>query len=560
MSIEAKRSNVTCGSAYCASCENGKCTDCIDMYLIVNGKCVFKYKENCLNSDNHYSDPNFCSICFDGYHIDTSTGLCVSGEFGCSSAGYNNINNKIICYDFKCKNNELLNRDGCLDCSEKNPYCFKLKNGASDCLQCEYCKNGAVLNSRGYCEMIDPYCRSFKMDSQNKETTNCNSCAAGYFINENGKCQKGEIENCEEYKDKSNCKNCLNGGTIENGKCVPCKIEHCESCNVNDKTKCEDCVSGFSKTADGKCERVQSECHYYNHNINNGRCESCIDGYYLGINGKCLPFGNGCASEFNGNCTKCLDGYYLDKTGDKPKCIACTGDCKTCESAGYCYSCKENGKVSVKGICFKEIANCSRYNEIDGKCLECIQGYTLNSQTGNCDTDGCRVKGEGQHSNKCIECLIGYYMKEDYTCGKCDKSCFKCSHTPTTCFSEYSNLPTKCVVFNENGKCTKCHRYYDLVDGDCKQRNHIEETGCYEEINVDPKNVKCVLCTKIDRYRNDSNPNDFCQKEDGFCTTWNYFFSDKNGQCIDVQNKDDKKNGSDYLLLSLIFALIFFIF
>ena len=146
------RSNPTCENAYCLTCgSDGKCTDCINDYLFINGECKYMRDENCDRVDS--ANKSICTGCLFGYKLDTKTGKCVPGEDDCRY--YTVSNNTITCGQYFCGNNKVVTNHGCIDCSS-NPFCQELEKNATDCSKCKMCGNEFKLVN-GKCQIIDKY-------------------------------------------------------------------------------------------------------------------------------------------------------------------------------------------------------------------------------------------------------------------------------------------------------------------------------------------------------------------------------------------------------------------
>ena len=233
--------------------------------------------------------------------------------------------------------------------------------------------------------------------------------------------------------------------------CVTCNVTlNCNRCNV--AGQCADCKDTYSlnptgQTGKGCClvnftwSSTTEACVSCDSTLNcnkcntAGQCTNCKDTYSLnptGQTGKGCCLVNftwsstteacvSCDSTLNcnkcntaGQCTNCKDTYSLNPTGQNGKgcclvdfswsstteaCVSCdsTLNCKQCNVAGQCLSCKDTYSlnptgISGKGCCLATFTwsstteacvacgstlNCNRCN-VAGQCAECKSTYNLN--------------------------------------------------------------------------------------------------------------------------------------------------------------------------------------
>ena len=82
-------SNPDCKSAYCSSCNETDpsiCLSCIDLYTLVDGKCVYSREINKCYEYHWGSDT--CNRCWIGYKVDFEKHECVEGLETCKYANF----------------------------------------------------------------------------------------------------------------------------------------------------------------------------------------------------------------------------------------------------------------------------------------------------------------------------------------------------------------------------------------------------------------------------------------------------------------------------------------
>lgn len=130
-------------------------------------------------------------------------------------------------------------------------------------------------------------------------------------------------------------------------------------------------------------------------NLANGNCTSCYAGYTLS-NGDCITsFASNCLSyDFNNNCLQCISSYFLDSF---KRCLPLNPLCKTYNQLnGDCLTCYPGYTlqgtsclVSENLIKVNDSSNPNCKTSSNGFCSECFQGYIL-----ACDPDYSLINGE----------------------------------------------------------------------------------------------------------------------------------------------------------------------
>jgi len=133
-------------------------------------------------------------------------------------------------------------------------------------------------------------------------------------------------------------------------------------------------------------------------------CQQCVDGYVLGPDGKCTgydPFAN-----FDPNCRLYDNSVFT-------KCLTCSG--------GFF--------INSNGKCEQVDPLCKTYNQSNGLCLSCYDGFTLDTVNGKCNLSILIPANSSTLNNSncnqydfvrnvCVKCAEGCYF--DNT-GKCLK-------------------------------------------------------------------------------------------------------------------------------------------
>ena len=145
-------------------------------------------------------------------------------------------------------------------------------------------------------------------------------------------CRPLSLECIRHNLDTGECLECLPAFVHVHGNCV-LKRDHCTSYSHEG---CVSCESGYFWKR-GLCYKKDVTCADYDHL---GNCGKCVETYYL-IGGECvfpsLGFDTYCSKYVNSYCTECKPGSYL---------------------------------VSFRCRVIDE--NCSRFDIIRKRCLECV--------------------------------------------------------------------------------------------------------------------------------------------------------------------------------------------
>lgn len=367
-----------------------------------------------------------------------NVGVCTLISVFCNQ--YNSVTGACLsCYSgFKISGSQCIQDNSTTDqnCASWN---------GSICLQCAF---GSYFDSSHVCQIVDPLCATF-----NNTNGFCLSCYSSYVLG-NGKC----------LKDTNNTVNDPFCANFQNGICISCS-------------------KGYYFYTDGKCTAVSPLCKTYD--SINGNCLSCFTGYSLS-GYICIPSNDttkdpNCQSFVNNTCFKCSTGYFFNNNGictlANPLCKTwnpLNGYCLTCYN-GYiisgiscivnlnftnsdpncaqysdtiCVKCASRTFMNLSGLCQSVNVNCNTYNDFDGSCLTCYQGFNLNT-FGQCVQsavgNGCSAFDP---NGKCTKCGSGYYLQNggciqiDPQCANFDNNTLQC----VGCYSGYTILNGVCQV------------------------------------------------------------------------------------------------------------------
>ncbi|TSN86075.1 Extracellular matrix protein FRAS1 [Bagarius yarrelli] len=216
------------------------------------------------------------------------------------------------------------------------------------------------------------------------------SCPEGQYLNAVGFCSE-----CQE-----GCQRCTSDLQLSSGTvCLWCKGS--QMLLLGDRCV-QNCPPGHYKHH-GACKKCHASCAECS-GEGSLSCSSCTAPDVLAPSGMCT--------------SRCPVGFYADET---QVCQMCDRQCRTCEMAGVCMSCRDPAKVLLFGECQYE---------------SCAQQYYLNTTTHTCRA--C--------PSSCVECVSAAQ------CRICSKN-----------------------MFIKNGHCTPdCgHGYYaDRKTRECQANTH----------------------------------------------------------------------------------------
>lgn len=345
----------------------------------------------------------------------------------------------ILCESIPCKDN----CHGRGTCINQNCICLAGFSGETCSIICG--ENCASCN-----EMICLICLRVNMIL---EEDHC-ICDTGYILDSNGYCLS-ETRTCELL-----CGNCIIDPTFS----VPAVCSGCVDYAVEDpvlmKCACQDPYydSGFGSCL--KCSDLCEKCTadgclecVLNAKIDGVSC-LCEDFYYKSDSG-CLNCPSNCLRCPNStNCDVCLDGFYLETNLG---CSKCKDNCLKCNDYDQCSICNNNMYL-YNGYCLLGCPS-QTYND-DGSCYDCSMGY--------CKT--CILEG------KCLECIDGYILKNDTCYIQCPENCKNCTKIEicNECEDRFflnDGMCYRCSIgcqkCSSNELCEECYGDYVLLNGYC---------------------------------------------------------------------------------------------
>ena len=444
-------------NAPCTQCESKtNCQKCIEGYKVYNGIC----QKICPNGQYRIND-NFCSSCHQSC-LECSSGLdssCTECKSGVLYKGY--------CLN-KCPNFTYLIEKQCFDCDVSCETCSGSLN-----TQCLTCKDKFLYKDlQGICYIE---CENFTLKTNNLCLDNC---PVGFYADSRKYCEK-----CDET-----CNECLGPGP-----------NSCKSCDYylfqqTCYTSCPDSTFAFGST----CEYCDISCRKCENSQN---CILCAEGFNYRLNKKCVKQ----CPKFSlyDKCTEYCPFGYLDVGTD---CVACQGNCTTCEGdLEKCTSCPSDlvlneGKCVEKcpdnsflkgSVCFLCKYPCEKCEKVEDFCSKCLNGLKNEVKNGKC-VDFCEV-GSFELENMCLEqCPNGYY-KQGSVCSQCEYGCSSCLSLKecVKCAEGFFYYNKTCVNF-----CPVAY-YKDFETSKCEACSRI----CYE--CEGPSNYECISCKNQFLFTND---------------------------------------------------------
>lgn len=156
--------------------------------------------------------------------------------------------------------------------------------------------------------------------------------------------------------------------------------------------------------------------------------------------------------------------------------------CREFKSGGECLSCSNRFYLDKEGICQPVNSQCRTYDNSNGACTSCYDGFAIIENTCLPDLTPSQlfaILGPISNCNqidsdgKCLKCSLGFYFDGNRFCSK---------------------IPDTCARFNSLiGVCEGCYQGYSL--------NLQNECTLSVESSVDPgcskfENGICVLCSR----------------------------------------------------------------
>ncbi|KAL0979867.1 hypothetical protein UPYG_G00190840 [Umbra pygmaea] len=503
----------------CATCypDSPKCTSCPPGFAMHLGKCISKCP------DQHYLDSHGrCRPCHSSCW--SCSGPAVSQCSACSHGLYLHLSQ---CLD-TCGEGLYHHQGACYNCHPSCRSCVGPRS--SDCLSCLKQQEALQPHTQqgphdspasGVC--VDTCPPRFYLDTQHTcrecytsclqctggSGQNCTSCAPPYILHE-GQCVL----------------HCPKGHTVQENTCTGCHPS-CQECSGPSQADCvscphltslhhgycqTSCADGHFQHPQGFCQECSSDCQRCVADLQMGIASVCMSckvarllllgdhcvthcpkAYYpwhgalQGACKRCHASCAGCSGEGPLACTSCPApnvllpsglcgpacplGYYAD---NDRHCRACDQQCLSCEMAGVCTSCLDQGKVLLFGEC--QYDSCAHQYFLDTTthiCREC--DWSCNACNGPQHTDCLQcMEGHVLQNGVCTQsCSLGSYQSGE-RCLSCDEHCQECQGPGECgqCQPPYANLQglscsSDCVECEGMGQCTVCRQNTYLSDGYC---------------------------------------------------------------------------------------------
>lgn len=269
-------------------------------------------------------------------------------------------------------------------------------------------------------------------------------------------------------------------------------IPRIANCDIQVDYNCQTCLSKYT-LVNNQCIVVIPNCLQ----VTGFDCTTCATGY-IPFNGQCIPKIQNCIIQSGTNCGKCLTGYDLV---NMTSCVYHIDNCvkvngMACFICADGYELKPNGQCSLIPVVIVDPAlffdpNCKTYDMVTfSKCLECGKGFFLNAK-GTCEQVDPLCKTYNSVNGFCLSCYIGYTL--DLINGKCSRTPASV-HQLDNC-NEYDFVKDVCVkcaegcYFDANGKCQR------WADANCKTPSTDLKScsECYKGYAYDSVQMKCII-------------------------------------------------------------------
>lgn len=450
--------------------------------------------------------------------------ITVANYFGCKTW------NKSLCTE--CSQGYSFNQNGV--CCEVDTYCSKFNTAVGIC---EGCYQGYVI-SNGMCTLAaqDTGC-------QNWQGNTCTNCSKRWYFNSNNVCQPVS-DLCYTWDAQGSCLSCYGGYIISNGVC---SINTQQSSSVNGNPLCQtwvgavcsSCATRANFDQNGICQAVDSQCQTWD--SKSGLCLTCYGGYVIS-NGKCVvsavsrPVDIGCSS-WNWNaqiCLQCSSRWYFSTVNKA--CASVSDLCLTYDqNNGNCVSCYQ-GYTLGNGVCSlsstqQQVTDpgCSLWDWNSQVCLKCSQSWVLVGKTCKAISSLC---ASSDANGVCLSCYIGYSLSNgvcslsalqqvsDIGCAQWDwknQVCLACSinwvfNSNKVC----TPVSSLCATSSSTGVCLSCYKGYNLANGVCSLApvQQVSDVGCAQ---WDWNNQVCLTCSQGYAF----NANKVCVQVNSLCSSSN---------------------------------------
>lgn len=474
-----------CSVSHCAACSSTdglQCTQCLTNYALTSNRTCACSVRNCIDCDSYGTSP--CLQCAPGYKLSEDGSTCSCGVDNCSICDSTDGAYCITCVTGYIQS---YSRRSCTCAVEHCEECFPADG--SQCLRCV--KNYELYYDFKKCAGIMDNC----LYTSPLDGLMCSVCNSGYVTASSGaicvdaKCHVLYCEQC----DGTLCTQCKKGYSLMNGglECA-CSASNCLICNPDDGNLCFKCIGGYDITPSGLCECTLQNCAECSQD--GMSCKACVNGYRQGESGcECsLDACKTCNPTDGQLCDECYLNYDLVHGACVKKIPGCIAASLVYENV--CELCDTNWELSY-GQCLCKVRNCDVCHENGLKCVQCVEGFTLQNDNTEC---ACTLANcaecDPRDGTECLACTTGHQPDAHGHCisDTCSiNNCKRCASS-TTCSECYDNYDLStdkqtctCMLANcskckpSNGQqCLECKTGYklDMLMNQCLCSVHFCET------------------------------------------------------------------------------------
>ena len=395
------------------------------------------------------------------------------------------------------------------------------------------------------------------------EQERCVECSQGFYFNDKGVCCEVDPLCSVFNRAQGVCLECYQGYNVVDNCCKAAEID--KGCAKWDGNLCIECSRRWVFNDQSVCVPVSDDCRTWNER---GACLTCYSGYMLNSN-QCLvdenPFAPEredplCATWAGNTCIECAERAYFNAND---KCQPVSDQCQTYDPLdGFCLSCYggytlNNGRCEKSAVTEPSDAGCALWNEDMTVCVECSKRhYFNNNQVCNPVSDLCATWNN--NNGACLSCYKGYDLSNgicsvstrnerpsDVGCAQWDwdrQLCLQCSekwvfNSQRVCVP----VSDKCASHNGNGACASCYEGYRLENGRCVEApvQEVSDKGC---ASWDWKNQVCLKCAEKHVFGANGrciDVSDQCASHDEFgaCTSCYEGYNLDLGRCVEAPER-----------------------
>lgn len=282
-------------------------------------------------------------------------------------------------------------------------------------------------------------------DLPSDDNTQCLKCSFNFFLNKvNGVCTAVSPFCSGGYNlENGNCFGCIDGYTLQkNGSCTQSAPADPNCRTPGGPNGCLACVEGYYISSSG-CKAASPLCGGQGFDLFTGACFGCISGYQL-QNGTCIPSAPAptppptppptaqpattsvtittttvtidvnCLTPQGNICVACRKGFSLNGQ----QCVNVPNfDFNCLNYANFnCTACAQGFTLSPSFQCVVE--NCMAMLPQGGLCVQCLSGFSLNSQGTACVRVTTLPNCDTVSNGVCAKCILGYYLNNANICAQ----------------------------------------------------------------------------------------------------------------------------------------------